>query len=195
MRSVSVRAHTRQIAGEGPINSYPTSGDREVIPSGLPALRGAGPQPEGTHSSTASSRSPDSGAQWDDDEDSVSHEPAGFTDGNDPNLSGPHPTEPLHDWKAGKLSSWQENDDYRDFTYDVDNVAESRLLAQSPFRLARYMPNDGDYDDNGGMPTPVRGTDTSAEGEFGSDDSKPQAAWTSGEVSQGGISITPIVRR
>jgi hypothetical protein len=192
MALIQVRAHTR---GSGPLSKYSTQGDREVLSQGLPSpVAPMSTGVEANHSSLSKSISPP-GAQWDDDEDSVDHEPAGFTTGDDPNISGPHPTEQLHDWRAGRLSSWQENDDYRDFTYDVDNVAESRLLAQSPFRLSRYMPNDGDYDDNGGIDTPVRGQDTSLDEEFGGDDSKPQAEWAGGQESQGGISITPMVRR
>lgn len=104
-----------------PINSYPSKGDREVIPEGLPSLRGAGPQSEGAHTSLVMSvadagQAMAEGAQWDDDEDgsaAVAGEysrlaPADY----DPNLSGPHPTEPTHDWEAGTMTAKLENNDY-----------------------------------------------------------------------------------
>lgn len=62
--------------------------------------------------------------------------------GSDPNLGGSAPTSDPHPWEAGTLSAWQENDDYRDFTFKTENVAESRLEC--------HPMHDGDYDDNGG---------------------------------------------
>jgi hypothetical protein len=105
-----------------PINSYSAKGDREVIPEGLPSLRGAGPQPEGTHSSMVSSianasQADAEGAQWDDDEDSSAATAGEYSKlapkDYDPNISGPHPTEQLHDWAAGGMSDGLDNNDYR----------------------------------------------------------------------------------
>lgn len=63
----------------------------------------------------------------------------------DPNLSGMTPTEQLHDWRAGQLSAWQENDDYRRY-FEEGHVGESATTHR--FETI----HDGDYDDNRGIP-------------------------------------------
>jgi len=188
-----------------PINRYPSRGDREVIPQGLPAPSSAGPQPEGTHSSLVRSvadagQADAEGAQWNDDEDNsaaFSGEYARLAPKDyDPNMSGPRPTEPALDPLSGVMGSWQENDDYRDFTYDTENVPESRLLAGYCYPTG-YRAKDGDYDDNGGYNTSLRGTPSMVEhsGAFGSDETAPCGSWEGGQSSQGGISIEAVIRR
>lgn len=177
-----------------PINAYPAKGDREVIPEGLPSMpSGMSGNVAGVatnHSSLTSSANSAEGGQWNDDEDTTPS--AGHLDpgGYDPNLSGPHPTEPLHDWKAGDMSGWCENDDYMDFTFETSNVAESRLYGY-------HSVHDADYDDNGGYPTAPRGAEAHADhSAFGTDESAHQGSWGEGmQSSQGGISIEPIIRR
>jgi len=66
----------------------------------------------------------------------------------DPNLSGNAPFLDLHPWRAGPLSAWQENDDYREF-FEEGDVSESATTH-------RYNPvDDGDYDDNRGIPLAI----------------------------------------
>lgn len=191
-----------------PLTAYDGSGDTEVLPSGLPspvpAQAGNVTGVASNHSSLTASLPPSvpgqygqaEGAQWNDDEDGNGSQ--GYLDPSDedPNLSGPHPTQPARDWKAGGLSSWDENDDYRDFTYDTSNVAESRILSASPAQITGYKIKDGDYDDNGGVDSPPSVDFTDAQQyEFGSDNSQPCGNWSGGQSSQGSISIMPVVRR
>ncbi len=128
------------------------------------------------HSSLAKSAKGE-GVQYNDaDDDNGS---AGHLDpsGSDPNISGTAETaEPL-DWMAGPMSGWCENDDYLQFTFNTDHVAGSRL---DPF----YPIHDGDYDDNGGYPSPIAGAEPHGmhnHSEFGSDESAHQGSndgWT-----------------
>lgn len=60
------------------------------------------------------------------------------------NISGSAPTGDTYTWQAGPLNAWQENDDYRQF-------GPGRMDAPCS-RLDPYGMNDGDYDDNGGIP-------------------------------------------
>lgn len=100
-------------------------------------------------------------------------------DHNDPNISGDLPTKDAHDWQAGGMSGWQDNDDYMDYTYDASRVAESRLLSGICYPTG-YSLKDGDYDDNGGKPTPPHGEEQTVsrhDGEFGTDEIAPISAW------------------
>jgi hypothetical protein len=69
----------------------------------------------------------------------------------DPNLSGNTPTEDCYTWLAGSMDGWCENDDYREY-FEKSRGCDGMLACD---------PADGDYDDNGGVPTGVghsRGT-------------------------------------
>lgn len=46
--------------------------------------------------------------------------------GSDPNLAGSAETAQLHDWQAGKLGSFMDNEDYKVWLQS-DKVPESRL--------------------------------------------------------------------
>lgn len=65
----------------------------------------------------------------------------------DPNLSGTTETEDTVSWLAGPLQGWHENDDYREF-FECGEWPDSRLID-------RWRQRDGDYDDNGGVPTAI----------------------------------------
>lgn len=177
-----------------PINAYPSRGDREVIPMGLPgpvATMSTGV--DTNHSSTVASISGDMGNRTQYNDDELGDPSQGPLDpgGDDPNLSGPHPTEPLLDPLSGPLSDWQENDDYRDFTYNTANVPESRLLAG-------YCYPTGYSDTESSLSGRVSGEDqrmAGASGAWGSDNSQPQGTWSDGQSSQGGISIDAVIRR
>lgn len=78
-------------------------------------------------------------AQFDDELDDVAYM-------IDPNMSGTNETAPLHDPIAGQMSEWEENDDYRHFL-QTGTCAESRLWGE--------YEEDMDFDDNGGIPTPI----------------------------------------
>lgn len=192
-----------------PINKYPAKGDSEVIPRGLPksnpAFLSAGiTGVETNHSSLVKSipTSPGEefsaeaeGAQWNDDEDSTPSQGHLDPAGDDPNLSGPHPTEPLHDWKAGGMSGFQDNDDYMDYTYATEKVAESRLLSGYCYPTG-YSVKDGDYDDNGGIDTPPTGSESHVNhSEFGTDESAHQGDWGNAASMISGIAVDPIIRR
>lgn len=175
-----------------PINSYPSTGDREVIPSGLPSqVTAMSTGVDTNHSSTVRSvadagQADAEGAQWNDDEDSSSAVSGEYSrlapQDYDPNMSGPHPTEQARDPIAGSLSSWQENDDYLKFTYDTSNVPESRLLAG-------YCYPTGYRDNTAAVP------DYGYEPAFGADSATQVSTWEGGQSSQGGIAIMPVIRR
>src|SRR5579863_4520645 len=65
--------------------------------------------------------------------------------GQDPNLTGSRDMADLCPYRAGEMTGWQENDDYREY-FEATRTPESALRG---FRTE----NDGDYDDNGGYPT------------------------------------------
>lgn len=190
------------------LSSYTGRGDPEVMPQGLPSP--IGPQSgnvtgvAGNHSSqtmsVADAGHPDAeGAQWDDDEDYTTASGGDYAEmdpsRDDPNISGPHPTQPLVDWKAGAMGKWDENDCYREFTYDTSNTPDSRLLSGYCYPTG-YKTVDGDYDDNGGMDKPPMVDFTDAQQyEFGNDTSKPQGDWSGGEGTIGSIAVMPVVRR
>lgn len=176
-----------------PINKYPSRGDKEQIPMReIPSpVASMSTGVEANHSSTQMSVSGNKGNHTQYNDDELSGPSQGHLDPNgyDPNISGPHPTEPARDWQAGGLSAWQENDDYRDFsTREGSSVAESRLWA--PWKSVHDM----DYDDNGGYPSST--VDNHSDHEFGSDESAHQGSWGEGmQTSQGSINIEPIIRR
>lgn len=184
-----------EVTGSTPLSDYSAKGDAEIIPTSVgkqnPAFTVtdvAGV--EENHSSTNKSVPNGDGnrAQYNDDElgDDPSQgelDPAGY----DPNLSGPHPTEPLNDWCAGKLSSWQENSDYLDFLQG-SMTAESRLLA-------RTFPGPSSYASNGGMAAIPSGSENTFSQEFGSDSVSPQSEFGNDPTFISGIYVAPIVRR
>ena len=63
----------------------------------------------------------------------------------DPNLSGWTETQDCYTYIAGRLDGWRENDDYREF-FERSVGCNGMLVCDSP---------DGDYDDNGGIPTAI----------------------------------------
>lgn len=201
-----------KLKGQLPISSYPAKGDSEVIPSGLPPYNLPSANVAGVpanHSSTTPTYAKSmaapvqeyaaqaEGAQWNDDEDGTTAQ--GYLDFNgdpDPNLSGPHPTQPLHDWHTPKASSWQENDDYLDFTFDTQNVPQTRLWNHGP---ARMPSDDMDYDDQGNQVgyikqdyAPYADNLTRA---FGGDSTKPQDDFSGTPSFISGIAVYPVVRR
>lgn len=96
-------------------------------------------------------------------------------DHNDPNISGDLPTKDAHDWQAGKMAGFQDNDDYMEYTYHTGMVPESRLDC---------LPvEDGDYDDNGGHPTSPHRSGSALphvmHGEHTTDETAPMDAWGS----------------
>jgi hypothetical protein len=219
------------LEGQLPINEYPVTDDEEIVPKGIDVgnaafKRGNVAGDASNHSSTRMSipkgtlvwndpkqtyASMGEGTQWNDDEDGMSSQ--GHDDINndyDPNMSGPKPTQQLEDWRAGMLSPWQENDDYRDYTFKTDNVVESRLLAQSSqLRVTYKAPGnvndysdieDNDYDDNGGWATAIPqdgGPSNDGLDPRGvhPEDQEPQDAFGSGPSDIAGIALYPIVRR
>jgi hypothetical protein len=113
----------------------------------------------------------------------------------DPNISGTLPTKDTHPWLAGKMSGWQDNDDYMEYTYDTAKVGESRLLSQGCVRTG-YSLMDGDYDDNGGYDKPPMVNFREEEDyEFGNDKHEPQGEFSGGESEISGIRVFPVVRR
>lgn len=183
-----------EVIGSTPLSAYSGKGDSETLPALVgkqnPAFTGkdvAGV--EENHSSTVRSVSNADGdrAQYNDDE--MGDESQGALDpaGYDPNLSGPNPTQPLHDWQAGRLSAWQENNDYLDFLQG-GMTAESRLLACS-------FPGPRSYANNGGMAEmPLGSSDTDSQ-EFGPDSVLPQGEFGNDPAFISGIYVAPIVRR
>lgn len=66
----------------------------------------------------------------------------------DPNISGTPATSQLHPWRAGAMSAWQENDDYRKF-FERGEVSESATAYR------HETVHDKDYDDNSGIPLAI----------------------------------------
>jgi len=64
---------------------------------------------------------------------------------HDPNISGMTPTEDCYTYQAGPMDGWRENDDYREY-FENSSGCDGMLVCD---------PNDGDYDDNGGIPTAI----------------------------------------
>lgn len=171
--------------GSTPLSSYPTKGDSEVIPNGLPTgvTSGSVVGDEANHSSQTASVDTSQGVQWDDDE-AVS----GFAPNTayDPNMSGPKHSEPVQDVRAGQMSSFQDNDDYIDYMFDTSHVPLSRLLCDE---LAGFSTN-------GGYPVlPIQSPGSSDGIAFGSDSVSPEGEFGSATNMVGGISVSPIVRR
>jgi hypothetical protein len=84
-----------------PLSSFPTEGDNEVVPAGLPSPAFSGAV--GMDSSTSPSLPTAKGAQWNDDEDSTPS--AGHLDpgGYDPNMSGPKASQDVTEMYAGSM--------------------------------------------------------------------------------------------
>lgn len=66
----------------------------------------------------------------------------------DPNISGATGTKDCYPWRAGSMSAWQENDDYRKF-FERGEVSESATT----HRMETV--HDHDYDDNTGIPLAI----------------------------------------
>lgn len=83
----------------------PSRGDIEVIPSGLPSpVAPFTSGVESNHSSSELSVNPNQSIQWNDDE--LGNPSQGYLDpaGEDPNMSGPSPTEGVEERLAGGMS-------------------------------------------------------------------------------------------
>jgi hypothetical protein len=78
-------------------------------------------------------------SQWD---DAISDQ----ADSEDPNISGMKETAACYPWIAGKLDSWKENDDYREY-FERSIGCDGMLVC--------YDGRDNDYDDNGGYPLAI----------------------------------------
>lgn len=108
----------------------------------LPAnSRFSGTGVETNHSSMQMSTEttvPDNHAQFDDQLADIPYQ-------TDPNMSGTTETAQMHDWEAGKLNEWEENDCYRDFL-QTGEAPVSRIYGEAP---------DADFDSNWGRPTPI----------------------------------------
>lgn len=63
----------------------------------------------------------------------------------DPNISGTPDMAPPYTWLAGRMDGWSENDDYRSY-FEQSRGCDGMLACD---------PHDGDFDDNGGIPTAV----------------------------------------
>lgn len=73
---------------------------------------------------------------------------------NSGNIAGTHEMETPCDWKAGEMTAWAENDDYRRFfekTIGPCTALDRGGYAAPP----QDIDHDSDYDDNGGIPTAV----------------------------------------
>jgi hypothetical protein len=103
----------------------------------------------------------------------------------DPNISGTPATEDTVSWQAGAMSSWQENDDYRHF---LESGATPESVLYKDFG---YTEKDGDYDDNGGIPTAI-GHDR---GQFGQVIDVTRNPSSDHAERSDGFSLGPIVRR
>lgn len=66
----------------------------------------------------------------------------------DPNISGMTPTKDVYPWRSGRMSAWQENDDYRRF-FEAGHVGESATTHRHD------TVHDHDYDDNRGVPLAI----------------------------------------
>jgi hypothetical protein len=92
---------------------------------------------ESFHSSTTpSTQHSEPHPQSDDSENSESH---------GSNIAGTGEMRTPYTWLSGKMDGWKENDDYREY-FENSRGCDGML---------GYGVNDGDYDDNGGMPTAV----------------------------------------
>jgi hypothetical protein len=93
----------------------------------------------------------------------------------DPNISGMTPTEDCYTFVAGQMDGWRENDDYRRF-FENSVGCDGMLVCD---------PGDGDYDDNGGVPTAV-GHDYGIHGTYRdeTEDSLSRDAYPLGPVIQ-----------
>jgi hypothetical protein len=94
------------------------------------------------------------------------------------------PTEGTYTWEAGKITAWKENDDYRQF-FEAMDVPESRIYGE-----CRGGIHDGDYDDNGGIPTALG----HAYGEHGRGSAGQDIHELEGEGAKG-FSLGPVIIR
>jgi hypothetical protein len=96
----------------------------------------------------------------------------------DPNISGTTITEDCYTFQSGPIDGWCENDDYREY-FENSRGCDGMLAVDC---------NDGDYDDNGGMPTAIG----HSRGQFGRTQGDIHSS--AGEYS-GGFPLGVIVRR
>lgn len=94
----------------------------------------------------------------------------------DPNISGLTPTEDCYTFVAGAMDGWKENDDYR--RYFENSIGCDGMLGCDV--------GDGDYDDNGGIPTAI-GHEYGIHG--------PMRDETQESTSRSAYPVGPIVRR
>ena len=92
--------------------------------------------PESFHSSTTPSTQHSEPHPQSDDAENA---------GSGDNIAGAGSMRTPYTWLAGKMDGWKENDDYREY-FENSRGCDGML---------GYGVNDGDYDDNGGMPTAV----------------------------------------
>lgn len=100
----------------------------------------------------------------------------------DPNLAGWTPTAQLHDPMAGPLSTWQENDCYKDF-FEIESMPapEPRQwrghVPYDEMEREGYEPygRDDDYDSNHGIPD-LKSKGYIPGGDGGAKDWKPLSA-------------------
>lgn len=198
------------VKGTTPLYDYnKTVGDVEVVPKGIdvgnPAFKTSGVAGVAdNHSSTvksipvpiSNSESPRQefadmaeGSQWNDDEDGQTAQ--GYLDFNndpDPNMSGPHASEPIQERFASAASPWRENNDYLEYMFNTADIPLSRLLYGS-------VPS-GFAANYGYAELPQRDVGSNdMEMEFGTDASHPEGEFGSGESKISGIAVYPIVRR
>lgn len=134
---------------------------------------------EANHSSLTPSTENDLGERGQADEALANVPPP-----QDPNLSGMTPTKDCYPWRAGQLSAWQENDDYRTF-FEGGHVAESSIKHRSEYPI-----HDGDYDDNRGVPTAIGVHDVLT------DEDKGSAHLSEGTLPKADeFSLGPVIRR
>lgn len=183
-----------------PINKYTAKGDKEEIPSNpqpansFPFHGGVGTN----HVTSEASVEKRHDQQWDHDDSSGESEDTlplkpGFPGHEDPNMSGARATKPVHDWQAGPLSEWDQNDDYKRFVWDVENIVETQLYKVEPYE--KESPEDEDEDfDSTGVITPWRVDASQGERLDFTDSVSPHDNFQT-PTSIRGYEMSPIVRR
>jgi hypothetical protein len=138
---------------------------------------------EANHSSTVRSTENDLGSHAQSDDELQDIPPP-----EDPNLSGLTPTTALYTWEAGPMQGWKENDDYRTY-FERNDWPDSQIGGFPYARKSAYR--DGDYDDNGGIPTGI-GQDT---GQIGHTQETIEGVRETSEKSSGSFEIGPTIKR
>lgn len=156
-----------------PLSVFPTEGDAEKIPEGLPtsnsAFEGDVSGVEANHSSQITSFPPSvpgqfgqaEGAQWNDDEDRDPSQGRLDPPGYDPNMSGPHATQPIAENYAGGMNGAYGGMQAMDCADDYKT----------------WLPSG------------------SLEVEFGSDSTSPQGSFSGLPDTISSIQVFPVIRR